>query len=173
MDALALGAAVAAIVRAPTDQIFARIPAKRLQQIASGLILVGFVVTTAYRSHGLMTLTVGHSMLAVAFALVIFAIATGTAGRWQAIFTSSVLMTVGKYSYGMYVLHLGIDLVWQQAILEQLAWTGTLRPVVYMAVIVVLSFAAAFLSYHLIEKHFLRLKRLFVPGPPLPATRES
>jgi peptidoglycan/LPS O-acetylase OafA/YrhL len=165
MDALALGAAVAAIVRAPTGGIFARVSSTRLQQIAIGLLLVGFVITTAYRPHGLMTLTVGHSMLAVAFAIVIFAVATGTAGRWQAVFTSPVLMTVGKYSYGMYVLHLGIDLLWQQPILDRLAWTGGLRPAVYMVVIPFLSFAAAFLSYHLLEKHFLRLKRFFVPTP--------
>jgi peptidoglycan/LPS O-acetylase OafA/YrhL len=104
-------------------------------------------------------------MLAVAFAIVIFAVATGTAGRWQAVCTSPVLMTVGKYSYGMYVLHLGIDLLWQQPILDRLAWTGSLRPAVYMVVIPVLSFAAAFLSYHVLEKHFLRLKRFFVPTP--------
>jgi peptidoglycan/LPS O-acetylase OafA/YrhL len=163
MDALALGAAVAVIVRAPTDAIFARVSAKRLGQIAAGLLLVGFVVTTAYRPHGLMTLTVGHSMLAVAFAIVIFTVATGTAGRWQAVFTSPLLMTVGKYSYGMYVLHLGIDLLWQQPILDLLAWTGAWRPAAYMVVIPVLSFAAAFLSFHLLEKHFLRLKRYFVP----------
>ena len=163
MDALALGALVAAIVRAPTDGIFARVSSMRLQQIAIGLLLVGFVITTAYRPHGLMTLTVGHSMLAVAFAIVIFAVATGTAGRWQALVTSPLLMTVGKYSYGMYVLHLGIDLLWQQPILNLLAWTGAWRPAVYMVVIPVLSFAAAFVSYHLLEKHFLRLKRFVVP----------
>ncbi len=163
MDALALGAAVAVIVRAPTDAIFARVSARRLQHIAIALLLVGFVITTAYRPHGLMTLTVGHSMLAVAFAIVVFAVATGTAGRWQQWLTSPVLMTVGKYSYGMYVLHLGIDLLWQQPILDRLAWAGEWRPAVYMIVIPVLSFAAAFLSYHVLEKHFLRLKRYVVP----------
>ena len=29
---------------------------------------------------------------------------------------------------------------------------------------ILLSYAAAFLSYHLLEKHFLRLKRWFVPA---------
>ena len=163
MDALALGAAVAAIVRAPTDRIFARLPARRLQAIALALLLVGFVITKGYRPHDIVTLTVGQSMLSVACAIVIFSVATGTAGRWQPIFTWPFLVTVGKYSYGMYVIHLGIDLLWRAPIVERLAWTGSLRPAAYMIVIVAFSFGAAFLSYHLVEKHFLRLKRWFVP----------
>ncbi len=165
MDALALGAAVAAIVRAPTDRIFARLPASRLRAIAIGLLLVGLIITKGYRPHDIVSLTAGQSMLSVAFAIVVFAVATGTAGWWQRIFTWPVLMTVGKYSYAMYVVHLGIDLLWRGAIVDRLAWTGTLRPAVYMVVIVVLSFGAAFLSYHLLEKHFLKLKRWFVPEP--------
>jgi peptidoglycan/LPS O-acetylase OafA/YrhL len=133
--------------------------------IAIALVLVGFVITRGYRPHDVVTLTAGHSMLAIAFAIVIFIIATGTAGGWQKILTRPLLMTVGKYSYGMYVIHLGIDLLWRGPIVNGLAWTGTLVPAVYMVVIVGLSFGAAFLSYHLLEKHFLGLKRWFVPLP--------
>jgi peptidoglycan/LPS O-acetylase OafA/YrhL len=165
MDALALGAAVAAIVRAPTEWVFVRASASRLKAIAVALVLVGFVITKGYRHYDVVTLTAGHSMVTVAFAILIFTIVTGTAGAWQKILTWPPLMTVGKYSYGMYVIHLGIDLLWRGPIVNALAWTGTLTPAVYMVVIVVLSFGAAFLSYHLLEKHFLRLKRWFVPAP--------
>ncbi len=164
MDALALGAAVAAIVRAPTDRIFARLPASRLKAIAVALLLVGLVITKGYRPHDVVTLTAGQSMLSVAFAIVIFTVSTGTAGWWQKALAWPLLMTVGTYSYAMYVIHLGIDLLWRGAIVDRLAWTGTLRPAVYMVVIVVLSFGAASLSYHLLERHFLKLKRWFVPS---------
>ena len=42
---------------------------------------------------------------------------------------------------------------------------SVLANVAYIAVGIVVTFAAAFVSWHLFEKHFLQMKRLFAPQP--------
>ena len=164
VDALALGAAVAAMVRKPVFSLPARWPAGRLVLAATALLVGGGVITRGYPAYGAMSLTLGQSLLALAFALVILAIVTGGAGWWRTMLESAPLRSAGKYSYGMYVLHPLIDTLWQPTLLAACRWTGAWLPVVYMGLTAAMSFGAAFLSYHLLEKHFLRMKQLFVPS---------
>ena len=69
------------------------------------------------------------------------------------------LRAVGKYSYGLYVIHmLLLQYLWHGTGLDRLASHRTLA---LAAALFVCSYAAAFLSWHLVEKHFLALKRHF------------
>ena len=109
--------------------------------------------------------TVGYSILAVAFALFIAAIAArqslpGAQGTIPFLSTSG-LRRVGKYSFSMYVLHLPLStylgLVWMER-WGFLKHPSTLQGIAYLAAIGLSTFALAWASYELIEKHFLRLK---------------
>ncbi len=75
------------------------------------------------------------------------------------------LRTVGKYSYGLYVLHLLIFGYIQEPIRQFMAAHLTPNKAIGVGVTgcvcLGLSFLAAFASYQLFEKRFLRLKRLF------------
>ena len=74
------------------------------------------------------------------------------------------LRAVGKYSYGLYILHLvllpGITLLLLQPLRSVFHGVVMARLAVGIAVFAI-SFLAAYLSFHLYEKQFLRLKRFF------------
>jgi len=78
-----------------------------------------------------------------------------------------VLEGAGKYSYGLYVLHYPIFLALEAAGFTSLALAGVLGSRIagmaaFAAVAGAATFAAALLSWNLLEKRFLALKR-FVP----------
>jgi peptidoglycan/LPS O-acetylase OafA/YrhL len=127
------------------------------------LIAAGGVVTGGWAHHDVVTLSIGFTVLSVAFALVLLAVSTGDAGWWRGVLEWRVLRAAGKYSYAMYVVHQLVNLLWQPLLLNTLAWTGNWRQAAYMVVVTVVSFGLAFISYHALEKHFLRMKRFFVP----------
>jgi peptidoglycan/LPS O-acetylase OafA/YrhL len=72
-----------------------------------------------------------------------------------------VLRTLGKYSYGLYVLHVPIATVARLTFQIPDANVGAGRR--FTAIVLPVVFAAAFLSYHLFEKQFLRLKDVLGP----------
>jgi peptidoglycan/LPS O-acetylase OafA/YrhL len=107
-------------------------------------------------------LTVGLPALAVLFAsLVVLALGAPAGGRLRRVLENPGLCAVGKYSYGIYVFH-GLVLLAVVQLAPSLAGAPAFvaRPVAVLAVLGV-SFLVAWLSYHLVEKHFLGLKRFF------------
>jgi peptidoglycan/LPS O-acetylase OafA/YrhL len=163
MDALALGALAAVAVRTPTVFSNLRHRAAWLMPSALMLLLVGATFTRAYARDGFWTQTAGQSLLAIVSGLLILACLmdrTGVNGWVQRIFASPVLRSLGKYSYGMYVIHLPLELI-----LKRDPWYahGNSGILAYGGAILGASYLAAVLSYHLIEKHFLKLKDRFVP----------
>jgi len=167
MDALAIGAVAAALVRIPSVHSRVLALAAWLVPVASLLALIGALITRAYTRDSTSTLTVGQSMLAVSFGLVLLA-AISDRGSWnrrfQAMLSVPFLRSVGKYSYGMYVIHYPIILGMEKLLPSFQAAFGHFYLIPLMSSIALLSYAAAFLSYHSLEKHFLRLKRWFVPA---------
>ncbi len=162
MDALALGAAAAAYFRRADFALPPPLPG-RLFWLSMAMIVAGAVPTALYRSREFANLSFGFTLLAVAFAMFVLAVATPGGEWWRRALQARWLRLVGKYSYAMYVFHLPLDLVLRDSFFDRLAWAGSWRPVAYMAVMTLLSYGAAFLSYHALEKHFLRLKRYFEP----------
>jgi peptidoglycan/LPS O-acetylase OafA/YrhL len=163
MDAVALGAAVAVAAHGAARASWFNRP-DSLVWSAIGLLLLGAAITRGYPARAVSTLTIGQSLSAVAFALMVMAASSRGTGWWRKCLELSWLRAVGKYSYGMYVLHLLLEMLWHEAIVSRLSWAGTFAPVLHMLAITGVSFGAAVVSYHLIETHFLRLKRWFVPS---------
>lgn len=145
LDGLMIGAALAT-----TD---ARLLERRMP-IAGLVGLVTYVALSLVRHNATYTDflvgTIGFSAIAVAAGCIVY-IGTTTAPallRWPP------LVQLGKYSYGMYVLHRPISGLiarhWPNS-----GWLGA-------AALLTVSVAAAAASYHFFEKPFLSLKR-FVP----------
>jgi peptidoglycan/LPS O-acetylase OafA/YrhL len=87
------------------------------------------------------------------------AIPPGTVGRRLAgLLEARWLRSVGRYSFAMYVFHLPILMACGHAIRDAVAFTGSAAPLSYAVVVIVLSYLAGMVSFHLLEKHFLRLK---------------
>jgi peptidoglycan/LPS O-acetylase OafA/YrhL len=167
IDALALGAAGALLVRQPAMlRRFA--PGLRFALVAAALSLVGCAAFGLGRT-GAVTQIAGYSLLAIVFALIIVVGVLEQAaagGRLSATLSSRPLRLFGKYSYGIYILQLPVHIFVSKTLLARwLAYRDggpyVFIQLVYSAGMTALLLGLAMLSYHLYEKHFLRLKRHF------------
>jgi len=165
MDALAMGAAAAALLRIPLWQRRLETYRRYLPWAALCLIVAVLPLTHDYARTGWETQTFGFTTLALAFAVLIVAGAfmSRTDKTWSArLLQLAPLRSAGKYSYAMYVFHfplhklLGTRLV---GATESLA--SPTAAILYALALIVASYLLGWASYHLYEKHFLRLKRLF------------
>lgn len=111
--------------------------------------------------------TIGYPAIAVASALLIY---TGIdATRWKPLngfFTTRLMRFLGKYSYGIYVIHFPLTRAFDRAGLRVSSFAtfgGSELPgaIAYALIASACSVLLAFLSWQLYERHFLRLKRLF------------
>ncbi len=106
-------------------------------------------------------------------ALLVMAVAAPPAAGIATLFSSRFLRTFGKYSYGLYVVNQPIAFspgnvrlrAWLTAHLHS-EWA---EAILYAVMGVGLSFAVAWLSWHLLEKRMLKLKRYFETAPKLPS----
>jgi peptidoglycan/LPS O-acetylase OafA/YrhL len=168
MDALAIGAAVAALIRLPAAHAW--LIARRTGiAIAAGALFIGGLVTTGgYARTGLADQTFGYTILAAVFAaLVLLVVLDHERGRgWLgAIFQHRILRAFGTYSYGIYLFHQFINQLIGVPVLDRLLprGIGIKAGIAYMLAVTAASYAVAFVSYHAYEKHFLALKRYFSP----------
>lgn len=164
IDSLAFGAAMAAAIRIP--QWRSALVRRRTQLLGVGVILaaIGALCSHLYDAFDHVTLTLGYFLLNFFFGALILACAidhaSNRSGVLRSMLSTDVLRSVGKYSYGMYVLHVPIAFAISYAPFHRF---GAAAPVLYTLVIVLVTYFAAALSFHLYEKHFLKLKDRFVP----------
>jgi peptidoglycan/LPS O-acetylase OafA/YrhL len=136
--------------------------------VVGALACVGFLSAAPYRSHyGVATQTTGYAVLALTFgALLVQVIRAPMGSRLQRSLANERLRFFGRYSYGIYVLH-GPLLGWlaaigfSPAILPRLWGSALPGQVLFAAGALVVVTAAALLSWTLLEKPFLSLKRHF------------
>jgi peptidoglycan/LPS O-acetylase OafA/YrhL len=170
MDALAMGALAALALRVPA---VANAVAARQRPLVTGtvvLLFLGALATRLYPRLRLPTQVFGYSILALAslVLLVSAVLAQARSPRLASVLGPGPLRVVGKYSYAMYVLHplvhnwIGVPLMQRLGI----AQPDTLAIVAYFFGMSGLTFALAMASYHLLEKHFLRLKSRFPVARP-------
>jgi peptidoglycan/LPS O-acetylase OafA/YrhL len=167
MDALALGAATAAVIRIPHWR------ARLERMIWPVAIAVPVVLLIAWRiSDGLTYFDrgaheFGYTVLALAFALVVLLTTlpvTGLLRGLMRLLAIPPLRLVGRYSYGMYIFHLPLHMYFGNALIHHYVHNIT-NPIAlgYSWLMVLVSFIAAALSYELIERRFLSFKQYFMP----------
>jgi peptidoglycan/LPS O-acetylase OafA/YrhL len=170
MDALALGAAAAALVRIAAVKARLQRMTRWIAVAAVVVLLVDAAVTQEFASYNPRAQLYGYTLLALGFALLVLLAALPT-GRGPGVGARLLgwkpLRLVGRYSYGMYVFHLPLHVYFGSRLLHRLADPVTTEiALVYTAAIIAASFIAAAASYELYERHFLGLKRLLMPSPP-------
>jgi peptidoglycan/LPS O-acetylase OafA/YrhL len=98
-------------------------------------------------------------------ATIVLALAASKESTWGKVWNSPVLRFFGKYSYGMYVFqNLLIPIVasWLSVdILQHYLGSQLVAQLAYLALMSALTIAAAVASWHLFEKHVLKLKSWF------------
>jgi peptidoglycan/LPS O-acetylase OafA/YrhL len=154
LDGFALGGLVAAAVR---DEVWLPIVARFWKPVV-GLAAAGFVVVVIH-DHQLEPTSpaislVGYSLLALGFS----ALVAGCAIE-DHLAKYPLLTSFGRYSYAIYLLHFPLSVVLEpyygtQSILVATAWlVGSIA----------VSWLMGFVSWHVLEKYPLMLKRFFKP----------
>ncbi|HET9626736.1 MAG TPA: acyltransferase [Kofleriaceae bacterium] len=177
MDALAAGAAIAALIRLPAAHAWLVARRTPLAIAAGALFVAGLVTTGGYARTGIPDQAWGYTILAVVFAVLVLLVVFDHELRHElrherghgwlgAIFANRVLRSFGTYSYGIYLFHQFLNQMIGVPVLDHLfpRAIGIKAGVVYMLAVTAASYAIAFVSFHAYEKHFLALKRHFVAG---------
>jgi peptidoglycan/LPS O-acetylase OafA/YrhL len=155
MDALAVGALFAVLSRG-AGGIAACVPlARRMAIVCGSLLALLFAWRGGWSLDDGVVDTAGLSLLA-SFAAAIVVLSAGGA-RGARLLAHPLLRALGKYSYGIYVFHQLL-----QPMFERLFPAARLGLTAHVLVAMTLSVAAARLSWTLLEKHALGLKRYFV-----------
>lgn len=165
IDALAFGALAALAYR--DEELMARfVRARRRIRWAVLFVTMATVLTTKGAPRiGVLTQTYGYTLFGVLGALVVLdaAIERDESDWLVRAWSWAPLRSVGKYSYAMYVVHLPLHLAfgrrWLAAAVGRDVGVGI--AVAYFVVGSAATYLVAMASYHLLEKHFLRLKQRF------------
>jgi peptidoglycan/LPS O-acetylase OafA/YrhL len=165
MDALAAGAFLALVIRGQRGMgVLGRWP------LAVFVVCIALLLAHYLRYHDVgysrpIERTLGYTVFAVACASLIALALSASPATWlRRTFSSKVLRFFGKYSYGLYIIHVPIvfflgDFGFRARLMPRL-WDSTLPGVVVFGVVTtLLSVAMALASYHLWEIRFLRLKK--------------
>jgi peptidoglycan/LPS O-acetylase OafA/YrhL len=171
MDALAVGSFLAIAARGPGGP-GAMVPLARkvaLTGLPALLGLIGWRWGLSF--HDAAVQTVGYLLLDLSFAaLLLLVVAAPETGPLASPFRLPLLRWMGRYSYGLYVYNSLLILASDGLSLfpKLVALTGSTGAarILFVALAASTTFAAAWVSWHSWEKHFLKLKRFFPSTPP-------
>ena len=165
MDSLLIGA-LAAILYLRHQEGEVKIPCLRwwivvpLVAFAAGILLAPIPMRFVQ--------SIGYSLLAIGFSALVLASALGehAHGLFQRTLRTRVLQLIGKYSYGMYVYHVPVLGLCELLIFRQISSSLMSSPafgIFYVFFLSIMTFTVAALSYELVEKRVLNLKRYVEP----------
>ena len=175
-DSLAIGGAVALLMREPSARTALLRFAPFGLILSLGVNALMFLRVPRFYPNEWVVVTFGHSTVAIASAFLIILSLRRPAGGWLA---SGPLRALGTYSYGIYVWHFPLQrmlLTWYATRPAEPSPGALLDALLLVTVGVVGSLVLGWVSYRVIERPFLRLKRFFVyskvePLEPQPSSR--
>jgi peptidoglycan/LPS O-acetylase OafA/YrhL len=167
MDTLAMGALLALFARGPISTLHSRRVAKATVSVGVLVILAIWITQDTPNYSNPWYLTVGFSAIAFSFGALLWLVLTASPERRTVRFLCTrPMLFIGKVSYGIYLNHTLIIGPMQRFVLDPTAstvmWGSHLAAQVsFMVLCLASSFAIAWLSWNVFEKHILKLKRLF------------
>jgi peptidoglycan/LPS O-acetylase OafA/YrhL len=166
-DSLAVGGLAALIIRGDQRRSFGSI---RFSTIGVGAALCVLALLHGWKADDPLVQTLGFSVLGLFCAgLLVLVVEQRQGNKLQRWFSSPVLMWFGTYSYAMYVFHVALrplfDWIAPVKTVSLYLHSEYLGVAVYVLVAMSGTAGVAYASWHLYEKHFLKLKRRFAPGP--------
>jgi peptidoglycan/LPS O-acetylase OafA/YrhL len=174
-DALALGALLAVLVRAPGGVQRLTLWLRPIAAAAAVALAVMLIWAGGWNTSLPVIPIGGRSLTIIASAgLIAVAIGAHPAGWVHRVLTSRLLVFYGAISYGLYVVHPPL-LLWLRnsglSVNVLPRWGGSQLPgqLVVIAVGTLISTAIAYLSFRYFELPFIRLKARFTSPPPAPS----
>jgi peptidoglycan/LPS O-acetylase OafA/YrhL len=170
MDALTIGAFVALSVRG-AGGVAALLPlARRAAVVSTAMIIACFAWHRGPAWHGGPGQTVGYTAIAILFASMLTHVLVVRPGSgWHRFFTTPALLTLGRYSYAIYLFHYPLATLLGRYLCDStgvrpLMGSALFGQAIYWAACFAASLAAALVSWNLLEKHCLKLKDWFAPA---------
>ena len=167
MDALAMGAMVAIGIRDEGIRTWVARHRTPVKVALATLAVLGVVVTHDYARVQLRSQLYGYSILGIVFAwlVAVTVLPVHRDQRWQRALSWTPLRALGTYSYGIYVFHMPLNLFVGLPIMNRIApdGAGLLLTSAYMAVMGLVTLLVAVVSFYLLERPFLSLKKFFTP----------
>ncbi len=166
IDDIAVGAYIAIAARGPGGlQSLTRL-AKLSAPLLGLALAVTFVARRGFAGYDPVVLTMGRTLIAFFFGAVL--VLALTSARHSTIVRASesrILRFFGKYSYGMYVFHHPMLFfkvgILPLTIVPMIYGSQLPRQLVYILVATAVSVTLGVASWHLVEKPFLNLTKLF------------
>ncbi len=175
IDTLAVGSFLAVLARTEGGLAAARPWAVRLFMLGGLALASIFVVEGRIIAMSDLVRTVGFTLVALFYgSALVLVLTAGPATRLTHAFNNPGLRAFGKYSYALYLLHgpVGtflVDVI-QPERFPRIGDSMILGMTVYCVAAMAVSLGAAWISWHLVERHFLALKRFFrTQDAPTPA----
>jgi peptidoglycan/LPS O-acetylase OafA/YrhL len=169
IDGLAAGALIAMAIRSSVSSATLVAAARTMLGVGLAIILWVVIKTGAFAYDNRLAETIGYVATTVAGSGLVLLMVTGPhthpllgrAMRWP------LLMNIGFYSYAIYLFHpiahgiLTRTPMFHADNLTSFPGGPLAAQIVITALVIAISWSAAILSYSLIEKRFLALRRLF------------
>lgn len=172
MDALALGGLAAVLLEMPGPRAWLS-QHRNAAWVSAALALgLGFIASKGYTQFGLLPQTAGYSLVALGFGALILGAAAVDTRRipsrlgWL---RSSLMRRMGRYSYGMYVVHVPLGTLVLTPLAARWGWVehpSAVAQYAYVMLGLLMSLALAALLYHGYEQRFLTFKDRFEPRWP-------
>ena len=171
MDSLLWGGLGALVVRSADvwNRYQSKLPYIALFCTASVLV-IDFPLHDFY-SRGFYTQSIGFTLIAIGFTALLLLVYSSSlrAGYLDRTFQFSPLRSIGRYSYGMYVLHPYVLILFARVFSNRGQRYSLITASAIYFLFNATCFLVAVLSFHGYEKHFLRLKKHFEPTTGKPA----
>jgi peptidoglycan/LPS O-acetylase OafA/YrhL len=177
MDSLAIGAWVALAVRRWGLPRLLR-PARAMALLTGAVLMVRLFTAKGFRIDDPVMRSGGFTFLALFFAsLIVLSLGASATSAINRAMRWAPLRSLGKYSYGMYIFHLFA--LWPVARIFDPEKIAARLGSVYWAIPVSAAggiafvYGIAWVSWHLYEKHFLKLKKYFDDVAPDASSRRE
>ncbi|MGD8817938.1 MAG: hypothetical protein PVJ51_12205, partial [Acidobacteriota bacterium] len=167
IDALAIGALIAVWARGPEGLSVLN------RWILPAIVVPGILLGAIFVRHGRLAYvdapmrTAGYTIIAAFFGgILALSVVRPLESGWGRLFAHPSLRFMGKYSYGLYVIHhlVVVDLArrgFQTTVFPTLGGSQLPGLIAFSLVAGSISIALALLSWYLWESQFLKLKRYF------------
>ena len=161
MDALIFGAMVAVLLHSPA--LLSRLQRhwRTLSLWVTGLVVAVALATRIYDTGDVLTVIPGYTLLALGLALLVLSASQPPRSRWGALWQGALsqpaLGRIARYSYAMYVLHMPLLILTKPWLADVLAPLQSARPLAFTLCLGLATYLLAALSWHGLEKQFLRL----------------
>ena len=170
VDGLALGGAIALIARGAGGTARMRRMAPAVLAGALAVLAGAALHPSGFNPGGAYMVSVGYTALAFFFGAVLVMAVDGRPPILARLLSGRVLRFFGRYSYGLYVVHVPLIGLGRLAGVSPDAVAGTRWELAgllgYVALMGAATVVAALASWNLYEKHFLKLKARFAYRAP-------